>query len=48
MGQRTTVKSDNKPKKVMVVQLSYAPSFRHFVVPSKDTNVFLQVHKYGN
>ena len=27
----------------MVVQLSFTPSFRHFVVPSKDINVYLQV-----
>jgi hypothetical protein len=41
--QKTGLKADNKPQKCMVVQFTLQPTLRHFCVPIKDSNVYLQV-----
>lgn len=42
-SQSSTVKSDNKPQKVVIGVVTLPSTFRHYVVPAKEASAYIQV-----
>jgi hypothetical protein len=43
VDQSSTVKSDNKPQKVVIGVVTLPSTFRHYVVPAKEASAYIQV-----